>query len=254
MKKELIMAATAFFLMSITLITGVYAMDENTNIVTISNAESDITGDGIKEMISLKGVPYEEENHYLKEIYIEVDSSNENRVSIPLESGSKAALKIVDLNRDGVKDIFANVQTQGGGGNTLNYLFSLKDSIRQELPVPDPLEISSGFENGYKANFTINQTGKTYIFDLNDRKKYYKKLGLYYKGKLNEPTELTVNSYHSLKPVRLENGETGLKGIQRITGIANADTISYVESSWSYHDGMWSLVNTKVRAVKDKSK
>ncbi|MGX6443331.1 hypothetical protein ACWM35_08950 [Neobacillus sp. K501] len=253
MKKELIMAATAFFLMSVT-ITGVYAMEERANTVTISKAETDITGDGIMETISLKGVPYDEDEHYLKEIYIEVNASNDNRVTIPLESGTKAALKIADLNQDGVKDIFANVLLEDGGENTLNYLYSLKDFIHQELTVPDPLEISSGFDNGYKAKLTINQTGKTYEFDLKDRKKYYKKLGLYYKGKINEPTELTVNSFHSLKPVLLDNGETGLRGIQKITGITNADTIAFVESSWSYKDGKWSLVNTKVRTEKEKKK
>lgn len=252
MKKELIIAASAFFLMSVTIITSVYAMDEISKTVTISKAETDITGDGIIETISLIGVPYEEDNHYLKEIFIEVKSSTDNRVTIPLESGTKAALKIADLNRDGVKDIFANVLAEDGGENTFNYLFSLKDFNHQELTVPDPLEISSGFENGYKAKLTINQTGKTYIFDLKDRKKYYKKLGLYYRGKINEPTELTVNSYHTLKPILLENGETGLKGIQKITGITNADIIANVESTWSYEDGKWSLVTTKVRSEKEK--
>lgn len=250
MRKELVMAASVFFLMSITVITGVSAMDERT--VTISNEETDVTGDGISETISLEGIPYEEEeDNYLKEIYFKIDSSNDKNFTIPLESGAKASMQLVDLNHDGIKDLFAHVLTAGSGGTTLNYLFSLKDSIKTELSLPEPLEISSGYENGYKAKLSIAQTGKTYLFDLKDRKKYYKKLGLYYKGKLNEPTELTVNPFKSLKPVSLENGETGLKGVQRISGISNGDTIAYVESSWRYADGKWGLLNTKVRAKKN---
>ncbi|MEH7255392.1 hypothetical protein V7111_25105, partial [Neobacillus niacini] len=94
-------------------------------------------------------------------------------------------------------------------------------------------------------------TGKTYLFDLKDRKKYYKKLGFYYKGKLNEPMELTVNSFNSLKPVKLTTGEFILKGIQRITGIANADNIAYVESTWKYGDGKWNFSTANVQTKKE---
>lgn len=250
MRKELVMAASVFFLMSITVITGVSAMDEST--VTIANDETDVTGDGINETISLKGIPYEEEeDNYLKEIYFKIESSNDKSFKIPLESGSKASMQIVDLNHDGVKDLLAHVLTAGSGGSTLNYLYSLKDSIQTELSLPEPLEMSSSYENGYKAKLSITQTGKTYMFNLKDRKKYYKKLGLYYKGKLNEPTELMVNTFQSLKPVRLETGETGLKGVQRISGIAAGDTIAYIESTWSYAEGKWGLNNTKVRTEKN---
>jgi hypothetical protein len=248
MKKEFLFVASAFFLMSFTAITGVYAYEEKTKNVTISQHESDITGDGINEAIHLKGVPYEDDEDYLKEIYIDVSTSDDKKYNIPLESGSKASLKLVDLNQDGVKDLFANVLTGGSGGITVNYLYTLKDNISKELSVPEPLEMDTSFENGYKAKMTIRQTGKSYLFDLKDRKKYYKKLGLFYKGKLNEPTELTVNSFHSLKPVKLNSGQFILKGVQRITGIANADTIAFVESTWNYNNGKWDLNSTSVRS------
>jgi hypothetical protein len=250
MKKELLLVAAAFFLMSVTAITGVHAFEEKAKTVTISTHESDVTGDGINESIQLKGVPYEDEESYLKEIYIDIATTDEKQYKISLESGSKASLKLVDLNQDGVKDLFSNVLTGGSGGITLNYLYTLKDFVKKRLLVPEPLDIASTFENGYKAKITIGQTGKTYMFDLKDRKKYYKKLGLYYKGRLNEPTELTVNSFHSLKPVKLTTGETVLKGVQRITGIANADTIAFVESTWKYGDDRWNLNNTSVHTSK----
>jgi hypothetical protein len=249
MKKEFLLVAAAFFLMSVTAITGVHAFEENAKTVTISKYESDISGDGTNERIQLKGVPYEGEEGYLKEIYIDI-STDEKQYKIPLESGSKASLKLVDLNQDGVKDLFSNVLTGGSGGITLNYLYTMKDDIIQELNVPEPLEMASTFENGFKAKITIAQTGKTYEFDLKDRKKYYKKLGLYYKGRLNEPTELTVNSFHSLKPIKLNTGEVVLQGVQRITGLANADTIAFVESTWKYGEDKWNLTDTKVQSEK----
>jgi hypothetical protein len=252
LKKELLMVVAAFVLMSLTAITGVNAIDKKAKTVTISTYESDITGDSMKENISLKGVPYEDDEHYLQNIYIAVSTVNDKKYTLPLESGTKALLQLVDINQDGIKDLFANVLTGGSGGITNSYLYTLKNESKTELPLPDPLEMDSTFENGYKAKVTIKETGKTYMFDLKDRKKYYKKLGLFYKGKLNEPTELTVNSFSTLKPIRLTDGEIGLKGVQRITGIANADTIASVVSIWDLVDGKWILMNTNVMANKGK--
>ncbi|MFP7298101.1 hypothetical protein [Neobacillus niacini] len=252
MKKEIVLIAIAFFLMSVTAITGVHAFEERAKTITISKHESDITGDGINEDIQLIGIPYEDEEDYLREIYIDITTTDEKQYKIPLESGSKASLKLVDLNQDGVKDIFSNVLTGGSDGITLTNLYTLKNNLKKELKVPEPLEMASTFLNGYKAKITIAKTGETYEFDLNDRKKYYKKLGLYYKGRLNEPTELSVNSFHSLKPVKLKTGEVVLEGVQRITGLANGDTIAFVESTWKYGDDQWNLNSTKVQRKQEK--
>ncbi|MEH7251357.1 hypothetical protein V7111_04460, partial [Neobacillus niacini] len=87
-----------------------------------------------------------------KEIYIDISTDDDKKYTMPLDSGSKASLKLVDLNKDGVKDLFANVLTGGRGGEgiTLNYLFTLKDFIRKDLTVPEPLEIESMYEDGYR--------------------------------------------------------------------------------------------------------
>ncbi|WP_042456762.1 hypothetical protein [Neobacillus dielmonensis] len=247
MKKEIALAFTAFFLISLTAITGVYAFEENSKTVEIAKEEADITGDGQNEDITLKGVPYEEaEEGYLSEIYADINASNGKSYTIHLESGSKAAMELVDLNNDGLKDLFINIFTGGSDGTTIDHLYTLKDFKKTDLSVPAPLDMESRFLNGYKAEIKIAETGYTYHFDLKDRKKYYKKLGLYYKGKLNEPIELTVNSYSSLNPAKLEDGRYGLKGVQRVTGIANADLIAQAESTWTFINGSWRLAHVKV--------
>jgi hypothetical protein len=250
MKKELLLVIVLFFLISLTAITGVYAIGENTKVITISEEKADISGDGIDEVILLKGVPYQEDDSFLRRIYIEVAGSNRKLYTIPLESGSKASLQLVDLNNDGMKEIFSTVQTGGSGGIVINSISSLKNFIYTDLPLPEPLEMNTKFLDGYKAEIKLVQTGKSYKFNLRDRMNYYKKLGFYFKGKLNEPAELTVNSYSELKPVQLDNGNIGLKGLQRVTGVANADTIALVESTWNYDRGHWNLISTEVKKVK----
>lgn len=253
MTKEIILGVAAFFLMSLTAITGVYAIEEKVKVITISEKKADISGDGIDETISLKGIPYQDEDSYLKQIYIEVSSADGKTYKIPFEGGSKASFQLVDLNHDGVKDIFSNVLTGGSGGITINYLYTLKDFSLTNLLIPDPLEAESRFVNGYKAEIILSSTGKRYLFDLKDRTKYYNKLGLFRHGKLNEPTELTVNPFSSLKPVVIDGGQLGLAGVQRVTGIANADTIAYIKSYWLYKDGKWNFVKAMVQKEGEKS-
>ncbi|WP_251550605.1 hypothetical protein [Neobacillus muris] len=247
MKKEMALAFTAFFFISLSAITVAYAFEENSKTIEIAKKEADITGDGKNEAILLKGVPYQdEEDDYLSEIFAEVKASNGQTYTIPLESGSKAAMQLVDLNNDGLKDLFISIFTGGSGGTTMDHLYTMKNFQKTDLSVPDPLEMESRFLNGYKAEIKIAETGKSYFFNLKDRKKYYKKLGLYHKGRLNEPIELTVNPYSSLKPIKLEDGRYGLTGVQRVTGIANADMIASAESTWSYINGSWRLAHVKI--------
>jgi hypothetical protein len=151
MKKEMLLVIVSFFFISLTTITGVYAIEENIRTVTISKQEADLTGDGQNETIWLKGVPSQDEENYLKSVFIDIRASNGRTYSFPLESGKKASLKLVDLNHDGLKDLFANVLTDENAGNVTSYLYSLKDFVRTDLTVPEPLEMEAKFKNGYKA-------------------------------------------------------------------------------------------------------
>ncbi|MED4206418.1 hypothetical protein [Neobacillus mesonae] len=249
MKKELLLAFISFLLLSMT--TVVYAVEEKNKTITISEQKADITGDGKLETILLSGAPYEDDENFLKEIFIDIEVSNGKNYTVPLESGAKASFQLVDMNNDGVKDVFATVQTSGSGGIVLSFLHSLKGFVHTDLTVPEPVEMESRFLNDFQAEIKIKETGKTYHFDLKDRRLYYKKLGLYYKGKLNEPTELMVNSYSSLKPVELADGKLCLKGVQQVAGIANADTIAFVESTWGYLNGKWKLVQVEVKKAEN---
>ncbi|MCL6570854.1 MAG: hypothetical protein K6T88_04120 [Bacillus sp. (in: Bacteria)] len=250
MRKRMLIMFSVFFLLSTIPISGVYAVKETTKEITISKLKEDITGDGKKETIHLKGSPYQanpnNEGAYFKFLTIEVASSDNKTYKFSLDSGSKASLQLIDLNNDGVKDLFASVLTGGSEGTTLHFLYSLKDFIYADLTVPNHLEIDSRFLDGYKAEIKITKTNETFLFDLKDREKYYKQLGIYSNQKLNEPMELKVNPYNILKPVYLKGGELGLKGIQRVTGVANTDAIAYVKSTWYFDFGNWKLVNLEV--------
>ncbi|UII57904.1 hypothetical protein LS684_10570 [Cytobacillus spongiae] len=250
MKKELLFAFASFFFMSLSAITGVYAIEENKKEATISKDQVDVTGDQIKDTIYVKGTPFDNKASFLKEIKLEIVASNQEHYTIKLDGGYEPTIVFQDLNQDGVVDIFVTVPTGGSGGLSQHYLYSLKDFSIHDLTVPDPLLMQAQFLDHYKANLTINETGKTYQFDLQNRKEEYNKMGLYVNEKLNEPQELMVHAYGLLKPIKLEDGSVGLKGVQRVSGAYNADAIAFVESIWKLDHGKWKLLGADVMEIK----
>jgi hypothetical protein len=246
MKKEFGLALMAFLFLSLNAISGVYALEEKGGMLTLLQQERDISGDGKNDIVTIAGVPYEEGISYLKEIFLQVTVSEGKTYKIDLKSGFDPTIDFIDLNHDGVDDLFISIPTGGSGGLSNYFLYTLTKDQLIDIGIPDSLTITSQFQDGYKATMTIENTDETYTFDLKSRKKDYNRLGLYYKGKLNEPTELMVDPYSLLKPIKLKNDQYGLKGIQQISGAYHADGIAFVESKWFYENGKWNIVNTKV--------
>lgn len=254
MRKELLFAFAAFFFMSLSAMTGVYAFEEGQGLEVISKHQKDVTGDGQPDTIYIKGAPFEPGAVFLKDILLEIHASNGEVYKMDLEGGYEPSIKFRDLNHDTILDMFVAVQTGGSGGLSNYSLYTLKDFKLTNLTVPAPLVIQSEFLNGYKANLTIQNTNESYQFDLRSRAKEYERLGLYHNGKLNEAAELMVLPYGTLKPVQVDGLKLGLKGSQKISGAYNADSIAYVESTWVYDLSGWKLLDTKVMELGKNTK
>lgn len=248
MKKELFFLVSAFFFMSMTAITVVYAIEEDAKgkPEIIAKSEVDVSGDGVAENIVVKGSLLEENESLYKNVTIHLSDSNGQKQKIALEDGFKPKLTFKDLNQDGVKDILVAVPTHGSGGVSDYYLYSAKDFQITDLTVPDPLVVQSQFLHGYKAKITIENNQKTHKFNLKNRAEDYENSGLYFQGNMNEPTELMIHAYSKLEPVKVRGKKAGLKGTQQISGAYNADVIGRIESTWLNQNGKWELLRTKV--------
>lgn len=241
--KNLLCIFAILLVLSLTEKVSVFA-NSNERVLTISKDKTDITGDGQKDVIVLSGVKLK--NGHYKNLIINIAAANKEVYKIPLPKGFKPKLQLLDVNRDGVKDVFATIPINKNRVNSKQILYTVKNNKLVRLNLPESLVLESRFLNGYKAKVKIRDTGNTYIFNLKDKKKFYEKSGVFYKGRLNEPTELMVSGYSNIKPVQLNPSKIGLKGIQKITGVTESDTIGYVESSWLYDQSQWKLVNVVV--------
>ncbi|ASV69750.1 hypothetical protein MKX67_11565 [Cytobacillus sp. FSL W7-1323] len=253
MKKEVLVALTAFFLMSLSTMTAVYAgVDKNEEQKTVITQEAELSGKEIKETIKIKGIRYEEEAGFFKELSLEVEDDLKKTVKVDLEPGFDPRLKIIDFNDDGNKELLVKINSEDSGENASFYLYSYQDGKLINLGVPDPVTSTAQLEDNYEAVIAVENENREVTFDLAENAKAYEKLGLYHKGKLNEPFELTVNSYNMLTPFENTKGEKGLKGMQRVTGIDQNDTIAYLQSFWKREDEKWQLVNVEILDVRNK--
>lgn len=250
MRKEHLFAFAAFFFISLSAMTAVFAMEEAEKTVIILERFIDVTGDGKPEELTLKGIQNQKDNPFMKNIFLEVVNSRDEKVRINAGTGIEPGISFADLNHDGILDVLINVST-GGSGEVSNYLlYTFKDFKPTDLSVPEVLNIDTSFQDGYQAKAVIKPTSDVFTFDLKNRKQEYDQSGLYLNGKLNEPTELIVQRFTSLTPVMIEGNQLGLKGVQLISGITTSDSIAKVESSWFYSDGQWKLKRTKVYTLK----
>lgn len=216
---------------------------------TYISSKRDVTGDQKIDIIQVTGTPYKKGSKFLKEIELTVES-NRQSINVQLEAGYKPELTLADLNKDGIQDVLVTVLKEGIDRTLTSYAYTFKDGKAKDLEVPPSVPVTAQFLDGYKAEFIIKGQ-KPMIVDVSSRKKEYEELGIYQNGKLNESTELLVNSYSSLKPKSLFGKGKVLTGIQYIMGTDNRDPLLEVKSIWSYNHN-WELIKTEVKQVKKK--
>jgi hypothetical protein len=250
-RKELLFAFGAFFILSLQAIAGNFSEenhDEQTEInqLTVKSYSIDVTGDGKKDKINLNAIPYSPDALFLKEVWAEITTSNGSEMRIDYEGGYEPQIKFVDLNHDGIKDLLFSTATGGSGGLYYTALHTLSDNKLQDLGLPEGLTIQAQFQDNYKSVITFTDTSQSYTIDLSDRQEDYERLGIYTDGKLNEPMELMVLPTAFYEPVKIK-GKTGkgLKGYQQISGAYKADSIGTAVSYWYYENNKWILIEIK---------
>lgn len=241
MRKHLI----TFFIVSLLLcfisISTVHGKGKG--LANLATYRTELTGDHHLEKIQV----IKKENNRVEMV---IDSKKSYQ--IPLSKGIEPKLIFKDMNQDSVKDIFIAISSKDYDKAATYNIYTLKDDNLNRMILPEGMPVTAQFKNEYKASIQINQTGQTFVIDLNKQKKRYDQQGIYQNGLLNEPTELMVSGLNTLKPVRLRDLSIGLKGRQLISDGYNDELIGYVDSTWKWSNNHWELQNTIVKQVKPK--
>ncbi|MFD2370392.1 hypothetical protein ACFSO0_10670 [Brevibacillus sp. GCM10020057] len=215
----------------------------------LETARQDVTGDGRPDLVSLLGQRFAADSPYYEKLKVMVQDPVAKKVSFMQTAygGYQPQLSFCDFTGEGTKQILVQAPTGGSGGTSDYYLFSTRDNNPAVLPVPQPLTISGSYQDGYKVPLTIKETNQTTVLDLSDRKQIYEDNGVYKNGKLARPVVVMPNSFSVLRPLEKRDGVCVLQGEQRVSGVANADTIAYVESLWKWENNGWKLQSAQVK-------
>jgi hypothetical protein len=210
------------------------------DLVLLDRQFVDVTGDHVRDQVSLLGEKFSPDTVYYKQLYVEVvDQATQRPSVIELQGGYNPKLEFCDFNGDKVSDIYVSAETGGSAGTSDYYLYTALNNKPKALPVPQPLTISGQFHDHYLVSISIKEHNMTYTLDLSNRKKTYDQAGYYKDGKLVTPTDVLPNTFSILNPVdRDRDGVCELYGVQRISGFYNADTIAYAISLWKWY-GVW---------------
>ncbi|NOV02575.1 hypothetical protein [Paenibacillus planticolens] len=213
----------------------------------IQTRDIDVTGDGVKDHVALVGSKLDMNSPYYDKLFIVVSSPGQTQVVIPLQGGYNPNMQFCDFIGEKLPQIYVSAENGGSGGLSTFYMYSLKNNVPTAIPLPEPLRVHATFKNNYVVKMKIEATGKSFKIDIKDRKDDYEKFGVYKNGKVVKPITVSVDAYSLLMPVdKKGDGNCELKGVQRITGIANADTLGYATSVWKWHKGRWILKESAV--------
>ncbi|WP_047983637.1 hypothetical protein [Ornithinibacillus californiensis] len=221
--------------------------DVNSELEVIQTYEEDVTGNGLKEIIELKGVLFSPESNYYRDI-IAVITSSENQVwEIPYMGGYNPTLKFLDLNHDKVNDIFFQSATGGSGGLYQYHLHTLIQNKLSEIPLPEQPFVKGKFLDDFQVEVTISPNMEPSIINVQDRRSDYIRLGIYSEdGKLTKNISAMVDPIAFLEPKFISKTKGyGLKSFQQVSGAYHADQLGTVESLWYFDRDKWILLQTK---------
>lgn len=228
---------------------------DNTFILDLK--KEDMNNDNILEDIMLIG--YKKEgvlSHYSEDIEIIVRDGENNKVHRypigDIRSGYGARLFIGDFNGDRFPDILSMLQIGDKGELSVYSLISVDKNKFKPLFNQKSFYMGLNFDIAFVDEFKISifnkELSKFYTLDVKKKKYSYVECGIYNeKGETKHCTKGKCSSFEELTPIDIDNdGIYELKGIQRITGLSDTDTLGFVKSIWKFNEDEIKLKSLEV--------
>lgn len=236
--------ASVFILLLMAL--NIYEVEASEHESTLIRAyEEDVTGDGKLDRIELYGIPFSAESVYYRDIYALVQSETDNW-RINYQGGYDPTIQFVDLNHDGVLDLFYQSPTGGSGGLYTSRLDSLNNQTLVNIPLPEQDYVNGYFADDFQAILEIAPHSQPIVINVENRKEDYLRLGIFNQdGKLLNETPLMIDPIAFFEPVEIsERQGYGLKSYKQVSGAYHADQLGIIETFWYYENGKWTAIQT----------
>lgn len=241
-----------YFIMSMISITSILAKENvPKEKQMISKYEVDVTGDGTKDNVIVKGKLMEKTAQFYEELVVEIyteDEEDANDVyTIELESGYRPTITFNDITGDKIADMYISVPITDSGDITQQHLYTMAASKLTDLAIPQPLTVNSQLNNDLTASISVADNKKTYKLDLSHRKQIYEQAGLYHNGKLNAPTELIIDPHGSHQIIPIDHEQYGLLSIYNVSDVTEDGIVAQLVTTWEWTKGEWVLSNCSMK-------
>lgn len=224
--------------------------------VVLDRKTGAVTGDGAPKEILLIGQKTDVNSDYADDLRIVVRDGASRKVitvGLPDIGGYNSKLFIGDFSGDKVADVLVTVPSGGSGGYVAHRIVTFvgEPKIIFGEKENDGIVATGHFIDGFKVELTEESTKRTAIIDQSAKKDIYIQAGLYDEhGKLLRQQSVSVSPLGGLDPIDVEpDGTYELRGVQRVIGIYNADTVGYLYSIWKYENQKWVAKQIEVSSV-----
>lgn len=237
--------------------TGVSA-GKNAYVVQVLSA--DLNKDKKAERIYLVANRFDKDSLFYDQItYVIKDGQTGKRLihvvkdsdNSPL-SGYEPKLQVTDLNKDGQNDLLLSTPTGGSGGMVSYDLSSLKNGKFVSYLSPKDLNgltLTGKYLDNYQVELYAKELDKRWLTDVSYNKAMYQENQVYDpSGKLLADVTPSAYPIGYLEVISAYDGPM-LKANQRVTGIANADTIVNLSLYLSFDKGQWQLREVRQTSV-----
>lgn len=225
---------------------SINANEDNTSL--IATYEEDVNGNGLKEIIKLKGILLSEDQEYYHDVWVDITNQFGEKFKISYEGGYNPRIQFVDLNNDGINDIFFQISKDLLNGVNFYRLHTIKDEKVLEINLPHQENVSGEFSDQFKINIRLSSMMNPTVIDVLDRSEHYIKNYLYNKqGNLLKEKSITLNPWvkHAPLLISAKNGYV-LKTYQEVIGAFKNDHIGTIETLWYYEDISWTILQTEI--------
>lgn len=224
--------------------------------VILDRQSGNVTGSGKLGTVFLIGRKPDAKSPFADDLSVIVqDAAGQNQViaKLPGVAGYESKLTIGDFSGDKVDDVLVKIPTGGSGGIVEHRILTFVGEPKTIFGKEENrgVRITGHFVDGFKAELTEETTKRKVTVDQVNKQETYIKANLYdAQGNVLRQQTTSLSPFGALDPVDLErDGVLELRGQQRVSGLANADTVANVTSIWKYQDGKWVLRQIEVSTL-----
>lgn len=221
--------------------------DNNINPIIIATYEEDVTGDGLKEIIELKGHLLSEDGQYYRDVWAEISNEHGDQWKIHYRPGYNPRLQFLNLTNNDLNDIYyqvANTPNKASYDYDLHTLTSF-DPVAIRLPKQNYL--SGVYKDEFIIEITLDPNEKPIHIDISNQANRYINEGIYDKsGRLLQSASAHIEDILLFEPVFYsESKGYALKSYQHIRDTLDKDEIGTIETLWYYENDTWTILNTE---------